>query len=42
LIYQPIEAVPLFIFGGAAFSFLYERVVILLDELILKISKKTH
>jgi hypothetical protein len=42
LIYQPIEAAPLFIFGGAAFSFLYERVVILLDELILKISKKTH
>lgn len=40
LIYQPIEAAPLFIFGGAAFSFLYERILILVDENVIKLEKE--
>lgn len=40
LLYFPIKMAPLLIFSGAIFSFLIERIIILVDELIIKLEKK--
>lgn len=39
-LYFPIKMAPLLIFSGAIFSFLIERILILVDENVIKLEKK--
>jgi hypothetical protein len=40
LCYFPIKNAPLYIFGGAFFSFFFERLVIFIDDCIIRMNQK--
>jgi len=41
-LYFPIKMAPLLIFSGAIFSFLIERILILVDESVIELEKKKN
>ena len=41
-LYFPMKMAPLLIFSGAIFSFLIERILILVDENVIKLEKKKN